>query len=148
VMGMTPIPEIEIISVATIDQLCDCLPKRRKYFTLLLAVDAVDVDEERLMTLFRPLVCRGLAYFCVWGKGCSAVHDAVDLCVVLNEIDHGEAGYLLMTTWYEDVPLVDSLWTFKMIAIPAECDVFGSFDRFAVAVGNAEWAESMRLSLQ
>jgi hypothetical protein len=55
--------------------------------------------------------------------------------------------YLLMTAWHADESLEEAFWFFKMNAIPAECHVFANFDRFAVAVGNPEWANRMMHAL-
>ncbi len=137
------LPRVRVLSIESINELADHLPYRHRYFTLLLAWDAPEIDQLHLIDLFRPLVDRGLAYFCAWGSHCEAVHDAVDSCVVETELQAGEADYLLMTTWHANEPLEEATWFFRMLAIPSENHVFVDFDRFAVAVGNPDWAREM-----
>jgi len=57
------LPGIEVLSVDSIERLVECLPHRRRYFTLLLAWDAPESDQRDLIAPFRPLVDRSLAYF-------------------------------------------------------------------------------------
>lgn len=99
-----------------------------------------EIDQQELIALFRPLVDRGLACFSAWGDRCEEVHDAVDLCVVERELEVGESDYLLTNAWHANEPLEEAVWAFKMLDIPSEVDVFAEFDRFAVAVGNPNWA--------
>jgi hypothetical protein len=138
------LPQIETFAIDSIEQLSDCLPHRNKYFTLLLAWNAPEVEQENLINMFQPLVDHGLTYFCAWGRRCSEVHDAVDLCAVNKEQAIGPADYQLITTWHDDEPLEEALWFFKMCAIPSEDHVFAGFDRFVVSVGNPEWADEMK----
>jgi hypothetical protein len=137
------LPGIEVLYIDNIEALANRLPKRHRYFTVLLAWDVPEIDQQRLVDLFRPLVDLGLAYFCAWGKRSSEVHDAVDICAVEKEIEIGESDYLLMTTWHADESLEEAAWFFKMLAVPSENHVFADFDRFAVAVGNPDWAHEM-----
>jgi hypothetical protein len=143
----SPLPTIEVFAIDSIDQLADRLPRRRRYFTLLLAWDRPEIDQQNLIDLFRPLVDRGLAYLCAWGSHCETVHDAVDSCVVEKELDAGESDCLLMTTWHADEPLKEAVWFFKMLAVPSENHVFGDFDRFAVSVGNPNWGNEIEQAL-
>jgi len=138
------LPTIDVFNIDSIEQLSDCLPRRSKYFTLLLAWDAPETEQEKLMEMFQPFVDRGLAYFCAWGSRCSEVHDAVDLCAVKKEQAIGPADYQLMTTWHDDEPLEEALWFFNMCAIPAEVHVLSDFERFAVVVGDGGWEREMR----
>ncbi|MGA3372254.1 MAG: hypothetical protein ABSC48_10900 [Terracidiphilus sp.] len=141
---ISQLPGIEVFAIDSIEQLVDCLPHRSKYFTLLLAWDAPDLEMEKLKELFRPLVDRGLVYLCAWGCRSEDVHDAVDLCVVEKELSEGEADYLLMTTWHHDETIEEALWFFQMNAIPAENRVVVDFSRSAVSVGNPEWADTLK----
>jgi hypothetical protein len=137
------LPPIDVLAVDSIDELADCLPHRHPYFTLLLAWDAPEIDQQELIALFRPLVDRGLACFSAWGNRSEEVHDAVDLCFVERELEVGEADYLLMTGWHANEPLEEAVWAFKMLDIPSELHVFAEFDRFAVAVENRAWVDRM-----
>ena len=100
-----------------------------------------------MIKLFRPLVDNGLAYFCAWGKGCEEVHDAVDLSDVEREQEFGESDYFQMTTWHEDDSLEKAVWFFENCAIPSENHVVADWDRFAVSIGNPDWAAEMNRSL-
>lgn len=141
------LPQVEVLSIDTIDEFADHLPHQHRYFTLLLAWDAPEIDQQNLIDLFRPLVDRGLVYLCAWGSHCEAVHDAVDLCVVEKELDAGVSDWFSMTTWHANEPLKEAAWFFRMLAIPSENHVFADFDRLAVAVGNPGWAREMDLYL-
>ena len=92
----------------------------------------------------QPLVDRGLVYFCAWGRECEAVHNAVDMCDIEQQKSSGNPDFFIMTTSHDDEPLEEALWFFKMLALPTEAPIVGNFDRFAVAVGNREWADAMR----
>jgi hypothetical protein len=135
------LPEIEVITIDSIERLVDCLPRRSKYFTLLLAWDAPDIQPDKLMEFFCPLVNRGLVYFCAWGSRCEEVHDAIDLCVAARQVSSGERDNHLMSTWHRDESLEEALWFFNILAIPTDNHIIGDFERYAVAVGNPEYAE-------
>lgn len=137
------LPKIGIIAADSIEQLAERIRPRSKYFTLFLAWDALDIGERNMVEIFQPLVDRGLAYFCAWGNRCREVHDAVDMCVVEEEIKNGEADYLLMTTWHEEESLEDAFWFFKNLAIPGENEVFSDFERYVVVIDNPQWADQL-----
>jgi hypothetical protein len=141
------LPQIEVFNIDSIEHLGGCLPHRGNYFTMLLAWDAPEIEQDKLINLLQPLVDRGLAYFCAWGNKCSEMHDAVDLCAAKREQAFGPADYLLMTTWHDDEPLEEALWFFEMCAIPSEDHVLADLERFAVAVGNSDWAVEMERML-
>jgi hypothetical protein len=143
----SPLPGIEVLSVNSIDEVVSRIPRRHKYFTLLLAWDAPDIPRSDLIRLVRPLVNNCLAYFCAWGEGCEEVHDAVDLADLEREREFGESDYFQMTTWHKNEPLDDAVWFFKHCAIPAEEHVLADWERFAVSVGNPAWKDRIVDSL-
>ena len=53
-----------------------------------------------------------------------------------------------MTTWHAKDPLEKAAWYFKELAIPSEPDIFADFERYAVTIGNPEWATKMKTALQ
>ena len=138
--------KIEVLSVATIDELAERLPVRSQYFLLLLAWDA-PFKTQQLTSFFSPLVNRGLVYFCAWGDNCEAVHDAVDECDIEMESEARSADYIVMTTWHARETLREALWFFKVCAIPNDSIVPADCDRFAVAIGNPDWATEMEKAL-
>jgi hypothetical protein len=142
-----PLPEIEVLFVNSIDELVARLPYRRSYFTLLLAWDAPEIPQSDLIKIFRPLVDRGLAYFCSWGKGCEEVHDAVDLSDLEKQREFGESDFFQMTTWHKNDTLEEAVWFFVNCAIPSEDNVVADWDRFAVSIGNPDWTAEMMRSL-
>jgi hypothetical protein len=137
------LPEIQILSIESIDELADRLPRKKKYFTLLIAWDAPEIDGNFLAELFAPLVSSGLAYFCAWGERCEEVHDAIDDCFIEHELEVREADPFLMTTWHQEESLEEAFWFFRMVAVPTENSVLANLERFAVAVGNPQWAHEM-----
>jgi hypothetical protein len=141
------LPDIHVLSIDSVEELASRLPREKKYFALLLAWDAPEIGRDSLAELFAPLVSCGLAYFCAWGSRCEEVHDAVDDCFVVQEMENGEADPFLMTTWHRDESLEEALWFFKMLAVPAESSVLADLERFAVAVGNPQWASDMAANL-
>jgi hypothetical protein len=143
--------EIEVLSFRTIAELAERLPIRTRYFLLLLAWDAPEKTPQQLMSFFRPLVDRGLVYFCAWGSRCEAVHDAVDQCDIQKHHEAGKAlcnDSIVMTTWHARESLQEALWFFKTCAMPAESFDPSNCDRFAVAVGNLNWGPEMEKALQ
>jgi hypothetical protein len=139
---MTRHASVKVLSVETIEQLPQSIRPRSEYFTLLLAWDAPTVHESQLQEWMRPLVDRGLVYFCAWGERCEAVHDAVDRCDIGK--DGAKSDFVIMTTWHNTDSLEKACWFFKELALPNETSGIAKFDRFAVAVGNRQWAERMK----
>ena len=137
------LPEIKVLSTVTIEELSDAVQLRNPQFTPFLAWDAPAVDQAQLRKWMQPLVDRGLVYFCVWGRECKAVHDAADMCDIERGKGSGNPDFFVMTTWHDDEPLEEVLWFFQMLALPTDASIVGNLDRFAVAVGNPKWADTM-----
>jgi|SRR5580704_5704013 hypothetical protein len=144
---MTVRSDIKVVYVEKIEQLTRRLEQSEKCFTLLLAWDVPTVDQTQLRGIMQPLVDRGLVYFCGWGQGCQAVHDAVDMCDIERENHGAKPELFIMTTWHDDESLDEAVWFFKELALPDETQGVGTFDRFAVAVGNPEWADTITRAL-
>jgi hypothetical protein len=140
--------EIEVLSFGTIAELAEHLPIRSRHFLLFLAWDATDKTPQELMSFFRPLVERGLVYFCAWGSNCEAVHDAVDRCDIEKGPETRHADYIVMTTWHADESLEEAFWFFKVCALPNEGIIASECDRFAVAIGNSAWSIELEKALQ
>jgi hypothetical protein len=137
-------PQIEILSIETIEQLFESIRPRNDLFTLLLAWDAPVVDHAQLEDWMRPVVEHGLAYFCAWGAQCEAVHDAVDRCDIAMLNGDIREDNIIMTTWHHDESLEEALQFFANCADLTGIRGTSIFDRFAVSVGNPKWAEEMR----
>lgn len=145
--GDVALPVIQILSIDSIEELSNCLTRKSKYFTLLLAWNAPENGQNDLAELFAPMVRSGLAYFCAWGERCEEVHDAIDDCFIEQELEVGEADPFLMTTWHQEESLEEAFWFFRMVAVPTENSVLANLERFAVAVGNPLWAHEMTANL-
>lgn len=135
---------IRVFDVDSPELLATALSFRRPYFTLFLAWDAPLIEKPELVSLFRPLVDRGLAYFCAWGNHCEEVHDAVDTPAAERESLNSPLNYVTMTTWHAKDTLVKAAWFFKVLAIPSEPHVAKDFDRFAISINNRKWSACMR----
>jgi hypothetical protein len=136
--------DINVLYVEEIEELAQRLESRERCFTLFLAWDAPTEEQTKLREIMQPLVDRGLVYFCAWGRGCEAVHDAVDRCDIERENHAAKPELFIMTTWHHDEPLEEAVWFFKELALPNETHGVPSFDRFAVAVGNREWSDTIK----
>jgi hypothetical protein len=141
------LPEIELLSVASLQELAASLPRTTPWFTLLLVSDEPAADPETLARQLRPLVDSGLAYLCTWGQGCEELHDAVDAIVAQKEQAEGPLPYTLMSTWHSDEPLGEAVSYFCTLALPSEPEVFANFSRYAVAVGSPELTRRLRQAL-
>jgi hypothetical protein len=109
------------------------------HYLLFLAVDAASIDDERLRSLARTLIDRGMAYLCAWGNDCSRVHDQFDLERDPNETD----GRAVMTTWHDDEPISEALWFFANVAFPPDDFEADCTDWVAISVANGEWEQEI-----
>jgi len=137
---MARLPDVRSIAVNSLEQVPQCLPHARQYFSLLLAWDGPEHLNDGQSDAIKKLVDSGLIYFCAWGKNCESVHDAVDRCdiVRLQKVNH-----IIMTTWHNDETLEEAMFFFRYCVCPAEPLQNISYDRFAVSVGCPGWYQSM-----
>lgn len=134
---MPNLPEIELFSVDSLEQLAERLPRRTPFFTLFLAGEAPLEEPEALSVLLRPLVDNGLIYFCTWGPGCEELHDALDLTISQKEQDQEyPLPYTLLSSSHDGEALGEALRFFSDMALPTEPSVFANFSRYAVALGS------------
>ncbi len=138
------LPEIQVLSIGTIEELFGSIQPGNYPFTLFLAWDAPEVDRAQLEDWMRPTVEAGLAYFCAWGSRCEAVHDAVDRCDMARLEGALRPDNIVMTTWHQNESLDDAFWFFVHCAELTATRGISEFKRFAAAVGNPRWAEEMR----
>lgn len=142
---------IDILSLPSINDLAGLVQRRHPNFLLLLAWNAPEMNQAKLIDLFRPIVDRGLVYFCAWGDNCEAIHDAVEQCDIQKYQEDGRAltpDSILMTTWHARESLREALWFFKVCTLPAESFAPYACDRFAVAVGNPDWAAELERAVR
>ncbi len=127
-------------AIGTITELPSVLEDVSPHFMLFLAVDATDVSDEVLRNIARKLLDHGLAGLSVWGKDCSRVHDQFDVERNSDEPD----GCVVETTWHDDEPLEEALWSFANVAYPDDCYARDCNDWVAVAVGSGAWEATIR----
>lgn len=144
---MATLPAIEMLSVASFEELADAMPRTTPWFTMFLTWDAPDTDAEALAARLRPLVDNGLVYFCAWGEACEEMHDALDRIVSERE----QAGCCLsatvMSTSHPDESLGEALTFFNEHALPTDPEVFANLSRYAVAIGSESLANRLRQAL-
>jgi hypothetical protein len=138
---------IQVKCIGSIDELAERIRPSCRYFTLMLAWDAPEVAQEELVEIVRPFVERGLVYFCAWGNRCEVVHDAVDQADLCRIERQTSEDYVIMTTWHSNESLLEAFWYFKSLALPAERPYNLDLERFAVAVGNENWAQEISRQL-
>ena len=143
-----PIPGIQVLFFDSIEDLALRLPAATRYFTLLLAWDAPSLPEGDLEERLRPLVNRGLVYFCAWGDRCEEVHDAVDRCDIERMRVPGSEGYVIMTTWHAKDTLEKAFWFFSDLALPGDERMLGDMARYAVTIGNRNWGKRLKQLLR
>jgi hypothetical protein len=144
---MATLPAIQLLSVASFDELDERMQRTTPWFTLFLAWESPDTDPEALTARLRPLVDNGLVYFCAWGEGSEEMHDAVDQIVSERE----QAGCCLsatvMSTSHPDESLGEALAFFNEHALPSDAEVFANLSRYAVAIGSEEFSRRLRQAL-
>lgn len=129
------VPTLEGVPVS----LESCSP----HFILLLAIDATPIEDERILSIAKTLLSRGLAGISVWGPDCSRVHDLFDIERDPNETD----GRVVVTTWHDDEPLAEAVCYFDLCAYPSSEFEQDCSDWVAIAVGNKQWQEDIRTAL-
>lgn len=119
-LGMNKATNRELFSVhiKNAGELDEKLDLTSKYFVCFLCWDDSTNDSRDAISDFAEILLRsGGVYFCVWGKGCSLVHDIIDLASYeLDQENEYESG--IMTSWHEDESLDDALWFFLNSAFP------------------------------
>ena len=114
-----------------------------KYFGVLLACDARNIEDAVVVNLARTLIAQGMRYFCACGNDCERVHDLVDSVIVENDPDETEDSVIL-TMWFEDESLDEALWKFLYVAFPANDYAEDCHADLAIVVGNREWTDVAR----
>lgn len=107
-----------LLSAPSISTVPSSLSLASKYFGVLLACDARNIEDAVVVNLARSLVANGMRYFCSWGSDCERVHDLVDSVII--ESDPAETKILsLFTMWFEEKSLDEALWQFLYMVFPA-----------------------------
>lgn len=109
-----------------------------KYFGVLLACDAHDLEDAVVVNLARSLIAQGMRYFCSWGKDCERVHDLVD-SVIVEDYPDETVESVIVTMWFAHESLDEALWQFLYVAFPASDYEKDCRADLAIVVGNSEW---------
>lgn len=114
-----------------------------KYFGVLLACDADNLEDAVVVNLARSLIAQGMRYFCSWGKDCERVHDLVDSVIVKHNLEETDDS-VIITMWYADESLDEALWQFLYVAFPANDYEKDCHADLAIIVGNSEWTRQTK----
>jgi hypothetical protein len=142
-IARNPERQYRLGTVPTLEDVPASLESCSPHFILLLALDASSIEDERISTIAKALISRGLAGLSVWGPHCSRVHDLFDIERDPNETDER----VVMTTWHDDEPLSEAVCYFDLCAYPSSDFERGCKDWVAIAVGNRRWEEEMHTAL-
>ena len=128
-----------LLDLDSIDQIPGNISVASKYFVCLIALDSGTVDHDALRAAAYKLLHSGGVYFCTWGPGCEAVHDAIDEEIIGEFASDLDSEHIL-TTWHEDDPLSDAIWVSLYVTWPADSFFDDCRSVLAVTVASPEWA--------
>ena len=138
--------DLFLLNAPSISGLPSNLNLSSKYFGVLLACDARNVEDAVVVDLARSLIANGMRYFCSWGGDCERVHDLVDSVIVGNE-PHETEDSVIITMWFEKMSLGEALWQFLYVAFPANDYEARCQADLAIVIGNSEWGEQIKRRL-
>ncbi|MBL8723105.1 MAG: hypothetical protein JNK49_03625 [Planctomycetes bacterium] len=112
------------------------LPEHLRPFVCLLVWDAAAEPVEVVSHVAESLLASGCVYLCVWGDGCSRVHDIFDEVIVGDGSRESiAAAPLVLTTWHDGESLDSALWFFLRSTAPDEAIATECRSGVAVVVG-------------
>lgn len=111
-----------------------------KYFTLFLATNYANMDNDQMAELAKQLIDKGLRYVCCWGPQSTLGDTAFDMGNLLWE-EQNDINLHVMTTWHDE-PLADAVWFWLYNGTPD--DEFWS-QCSAIAINVSKEADSMEL---
>ena len=136
----------EHIEFAIANSVSDAIARLAELTTphvLLLAMDATHVNGEDLGTLADAIVESHCFWMAAWGPGCSHVDDAVDMDIVMREINGRPHSRLVMTTWHDKETLRSALWTACHTAMPSEEWKLETWTRRVLVIGGVVSEDSL-----
>jgi hypothetical protein len=101
-------------------------------FALLLLVADPAVTSEEQEHLSAEIVATECRYAACAGHGCSSWDDSIDLACVLRDLEKGEEGPFVMTSWHEDETL-DEVAEFFLLCVSIDGE--DAARRLALVVG-------------
>jgi len=135
------------LDAATAADVSRAIPSSARTFVLFLAWNATNESDETIRALARDTFAKGLAYLVAWGPDCSRVHDLFDFTGI-DEGYYPSEDSVVMTTWHEDESLASALWFFLFNTVPDQAFETTCNTAIAVAVANAEWADTIQRYLR
>lgn len=117
-LGLNKVTNRELFAVHlnNAGELNEELDLSSRFFVCFLCWDdSTDVTKDAIEAIAEILLRSGAVYFCVWGKGCSRVHDIIDLASYEQDQENES---VIMTSWHEEESLDDALWFFLNSAFP------------------------------
>lgn len=138
-----PNREYKIGTVPTLEDVPASLELCSPHFILLLALDALRIEDQRISAIAKALMSRGLAGVSVWGPDCSRVHVLFDIERDPDETDER----VVVTTWHADEPLSEAVCYFDLCAYPSSDFEHDCKDWIAIAVDNQLWEANIRTAL-
>lgn len=136
--------DLFLLNAPSISALPGALNLSSKYFGVLLACDARNVEDAVVVDLARSLIANGMRYFCSWGGDCERVHDLVGSVIIEN--DETEDS-VIITMWFDDKSLDEALCQFLYVAFPANDYEADCKSDLAIVIGNSEWEEQIKRRL-
>lgn len=138
--------ELLLLSAPSISTVPSSLSLASKYFGVLLACDARNIEDAVVVNLARSLVANGMRYFCSWGSDCERVHDLVDSVIIESDPAETEDS-VIITMWFEEKSLDEALWQFLYVAFPANDYWEDCRADLAIVIGNSKWGEQIKRRL-
>ncbi|MCA1592270.1 MAG: hypothetical protein LC754_06390 [Acidobacteria bacterium] len=135
--------DLFLLNAPSISEVPGAINLSSKYFGVLLACDARNVEDVVVVDLARSLIANGMRYFCSWGGDCERVHDLVDSVIIENDPDETEDS-VIITMWFEEKSLDEALWQFLYVAFPANDYEADCRADVAIVIGNSEWGEQIK----
>jgi hypothetical protein len=151
-----PAKQLYICACSSLGELSETIAPTSRYFGLLLAMDARQMDTAEICDLAEKTLNRGLVYLCTWGPDCERVHDLFDKQFLTKELGPGpwtqankplSPEEVVMTTWHAHEALEEALWFFVHSAVPTDKYKQACTDWVIAIVDNAEWEQEVRTKI-
>lgn len=146
-----PAKTIYLTACNSISDLRNQIEPVSKYFGLLLAMDAREMDVSTIFDVGTQLLARGLVYLCAWGPDCQRVHDIFDEAIVERELEGKASPEIsngtVMTTWHSKETFKGALSFFVHSAFATESYEHECKQWVIATIGNSEWEQEVRMSI-
>jgi hypothetical protein len=145
------VPMAERVYFARVDDLGDWpeeIDVRARYFTLLLAIDAREIEDGAVTSFADRLLDQGLCGVHVFGPDCDRVDYLIDMAIVARELREG-VDHPVDTTATWDGDIDDALWYVTFVLWPDDVYTDEQARPMLVlaVVGHPEWADHLEARL-